>query len=288
MFQWRSGVGVAIRAFWFALWATVCSWSSENSLSSENSPLTQGAFSAPNQNPTFYSAYKSNYILFGSNSLLRADREQMGDWDHYTKFQFSFKFQFASFAQNKYSMYVFHIQRGLWDYGKKSDPMREQNYHPGAFLRLQLEDQNTLDLGLAHHSNGEIDSSSRSADVKVFAEFHQKMNFKKWSSKASIQLHKTFTWEENFGFNYHQTLGYHEINLQFERPWWGSFQIMQRGFLENFTYSIGYSTNFFEEVFNNQFSPSLFLEYFEGVGETLRFSGYKQSLRIGLNLSSGL
>ena len=90
-----------------------------------------------------FSAYKPSYIAFGHPD---------------EKIQFSLKAQVLSAVP----LYMGYSQLMMWDFFKYSAPMRDVNYNPFFFYRLNHTLTSWTDFGGEHESNGRDGPSTRS------------------------------------------------------------------------------------------------------------------------------
>ncbi|MEX0798206.1 MAG: phospholipase A [Bacteriovoracaceae bacterium] len=198
--------------------------------------------------------------------------------DQNSKIQLSFKYKLLKRAD----FYFGYTQRMFWDfYTKPSSPMKDINYQPEFFYSFEQENSQHARqrLGVGHKSNGEGGTNSRMYN-RMFVE----------------ALWDNFLFEDDevlFGFQHFFDEDYYNPDIsRYVGPFYADFTFkLGYGFFRHFFYrfqpgsNIDYSTHVYGmnfKIFDNESSLKLFVQYFDGYGETLiDYSRREQILRGG-------
>jgi phospholipase A1 len=247
--------------------------------------LTSPAFARPNEQQTIeaifgtpenlkFSFHQPTYFVFGDDDL---------------KLQFSFKYRLA----RSFPIYFAYTQLMFWNIYDESKPFADVNYKPEIFYRLLETDSKsfkTLDMGYLHTSNGRDEDMSRSLD-RIFVRGNYLTKFKRHYLDVNLMVFKIFN-EDDTNKDIVNHLGYWDLSMMLTdliliedqsldlefRTYAGS-----KGYdLDQGATQIGLIYNFGSENFN----PSIYLQRFEGYGESLMtYNKRRTEYRLGLLLA---
>lgn len=235
--------------------------------------LSTGKFLNEKKDEEVFSRFNSNYFLFGLNDL---------------KLQLSFKYNFLK----NYPVYFGYTQLMFWNIYIRSLPFREINYEPTIFYRFQNRNNqdNYLDLGSLHRSNGVAGYSSRSYNV-VFISTQYKILYVDKNIFLNFDLFKTIN-EEKINKSIEEYIGYWKIKMAIMKIYQTenyNLDLEVKGFagkkvidFKKGSFSIGLMLRHS----NSELNPAIYLETYHGYAEKLiDFDSYQSEVRIGLLIS---
>lgn len=211
----------------------------------------------------------------------------LGDED--LKLQFSFKYRVVQ----KIPLYFAYSQLMFWDVYKESKPFADINYKPEIFYRLfssESQSLKTLDFGFFHHSNGEDGDDSRSLD-RYFVRANYLTKWKRHYLDFNLMVYNTMNediqnmdienhygyWELLFYFTNLVMVDEQSLNLEIKTYAGKEFFDFDQGGVQ-----VGLIYDFHSENFN----PSVYLQFFEGYGESLiNYNQQRTEYRLGLLLT---
>jgi phospholipase A1 len=245
---------------------------SVNAQTIEETKTVESIVGTPNKQK--FSFHNPSYFILGDEDL---------------KLQFSFKYRVVQ----KFPLYFAYSQLMFWDIYKESKPFADINYKPEIFYRLFSSESHslkTLDFGFFHNSNGEDAEKSRSLD-RYFARANYLTKWKRHYLNFNLMVYNTMnTDEQNADIKNHY--GYWELLFYFTNLVMVDDQSLN---LEIKTYAgkdvfdfdqgafqLGLVYDFHSENFN----PSIYLQFFEGYGESLiNYNQQNTEWRLGLLLT---
>lgn len=221
------------------------------------------------QNAIRLSAHRPIYFLTGFPS---------------SKLQLSAKEQIF----NGIPLFVGYTQLMLWEFGEESTPFRDVNFNPELFYRLELEDDQRLDLGLFEHaSNGKAGPESRSVNT-TYLGYSRKFEEGAYLFEPGLKL-SAFWALDKYNRDFRNYLGIYALTLRFAtRDIWVpaaelNFEIRPGGTFGG-RFDRGYQQmELAIRLDRTDFLPYFFVQYFNGYGESLlTYSQWSSHLRIGL------
>lgn len=224
---------------------------------------------ATDPNAIRLSAHRPIYFLYGFPS---------------SKLQLSAKEQIFSGV----SLYVGYTQLMLWDFGVESTPFRDVNFNPELFYRFEFEGGQRVDLGLFEHiSNGKAGPESRSVNTTNIG-YSKKFEDGAFLFEPGVRLSAFWALDE-YNRDYRDYLGIYALTFRF-----ASREILVPSAEFNFeirpggTWGGRYDRGYQQmevalRLDRTDFLPYLFIQYFNGYGESLlTYNQWSSHLRIGL------
>jgi phospholipase A1/A2 len=218
--------------------------------------------------------YRPIYFLWGEPS---------------SKLQVSFKYQLVKV----WPIYFAYTQRMFWDLTKDSKPLRDINYNPEIFGRIEVSKDvlESIDIGPYEHlSNGRSGAESRSLN-RAFVQFNVINLLKDNVLRFSVRLSHMYGLDETNGdlADYVSPLDFQATFTQFA-PWILDrgefyFRIFAGGHLnENWSkgaQEVGVSFR----LGQLDITPSIFIQYYNGYVQSLMdYNKSESQFRIGLLL----
>lgn len=221
-----------------------------------------------------FSFHKPSYAVFSDRDL---------------KLQFSFKYRLAP----SIPFYLAYTQLFFWKIYDESKPFAEVNYNPELFYRLYEKSEGSfknLDMGWMHLSNGKDKLDTRSLD-KIFLRSTYLTKFKRHNLDFNLTVYEIYN-EDETNEDIVNHLGYWELNTFMSnliRAESGQLGFEGRLYAGSKVFDLdqgGYQLGFIFFLNSSNFNPSIYLQRFEGYGESLQSYNKKRALwRLGLNLT---
>ena len=185
-------------------------------------------------------------------------------------------------------LYVGYTQLMLWDFGVESTPFDDVNFNPELFYRFQFGDGHTVDLGLFEHaSNGKAGPESRSVNTSNLG-YSKKFQRGAFLFEPGAKLSAFWALDE-YNRDYRDYLGIYALTFRFTMQ-----EIVVPTIELNFEvrpggtwggrFDRGYQQMELAVLFDRtDFLPYLYVQYFNGYGESLiSYNQWTSQLRIGL------
>lgn len=205
------------------------------------------------------------------------------------KLQFSFKYRLAK----SWNIYFAYTQLMFWNIYDESKPFADVNSNPEIFYRLFEgwgDSFMNLDMGYIHSSNGRESLDSRSLD-RVFVRSNFGGKIERNYIAIQIMAYQIYN-EDETNQDIVNHLGYYSLgffvsdiilmekeHIDFEAKVFAGNKLYD---FDKGGHLLGLSYNFESSDFN----PSIYLQRFEGFGESLdRYNIKRTEYRIGLLLS---
>lgn len=221
-----------------------------------------------------FSFHNPTYFVFGDDDL---------------KLQFSFKYRLAK----SFPVYFAYTQLMFWDIYDESKPFEDVNYKPEIFYRLIETDSKsfkTLDMGYLHTSNGKDKLDSRSLD-RIYLRSNYITKISRHYLDVNLMVYKIFN-EDDTNKDIVNHLGYWDLNMILTDLILindQSIDLEFRAYAGSKVYDIDQGATQIGLAYNfgsNNFNPSLYLQWFEGYGESLIGYNKKRSeYRLGFMLA---
>ncbi|WP_255491483.1 phospholipase A [Dysgonomonas sp. ZJ279] len=224
-----------------------------------------------------FGIYKDNYIVVGTE-LFQKPTEYNSD----AKFQVSIRHRLTnSTLPFKTYFFLTYTQKAFWGVFQESFPFQDLNFNPSLGLGKALVYNNRL-LGLLsfqfeHESNGKDGLDSRSWNKVTFGATFNLDDRWTFHSKAWVPIVDS---ENNKDIVHYA--GWGQMGMEYssaKKKYNASCVVVKRGGANlNANIILNFSIRLFSD--DNQY---LFLEYYDGYGESLLFyNEYRQRIRLGI------
>lgn len=228
------------------------------------------------QKGSLYS-YRKSYIGY---SVYNNDTHDTGE----LKFQFSFKYQLLKERDPENekwynNLYFGYTQKSIWSIQKLSSPFKENNYSPELFYIFSNPNINFMPymiFGIAkHESNGEAGTTSRGWNLTYLEPFfpignHLVISTKIWAPLFFLGNNRTASDNPDI-FRY---LGYGEIGAKYRidgnTQLSSSFRQGDRIGRYGVEGQLDLDLATFQLLKNDYFQPTVFVQVWNGFGETLK------------------
>lgn len=233
------------------------------------------------------SGHEPTYIVLGGN--------WRGEGDYGAKFQFSLKFRVLNPDEPKKTdwwerFYFGYSQTSIWDLEAESKPFRDSSYKPEIFwddpLFSPLPSVETLAglrLGVGHESNGKDGADSRSINIAyirpTFTFPSTKHGFI-WS--FSPKLYGYLDRSDNPDIADYRGFGDFLFKLRKDDTW--EFSALLRKGTQNGYGSMQLDASYPFRGFLRQLNGYLYVQYFNGYGETILDYSRKLPSHLGVGL----
>jgi len=235
-------------------------------------------------NNEWFTAYKKNYFVTGFSTT---------PFGNQGKFQVSVKTKFLTEDVYGVNLYFAYTQQSFYDYlshESTGNPVYESSYIPELFIRKNITDKENpikhINIGVRHHSNGQEQSEiDRNWGNRLFLGVKFKpidyfsINYEIWGNTFS---------GENLNNDLDDYLGNQEIVFALTSDDFYSMgrvtiylktRLGMRSDLE-----MPYELSLEIEPFIKYFLPSIYLQWYNGYAESLRFYNEKRNMfRIGFS-----
>lgn len=221
-----------------------------------------------------FSYYNPMYVVGGDDDL---------------KLQFSFKYRLAK----SWNFYFAYTQLMFWNVYDESKPFADVNYNPEVFYRLFEgwgDSFMNLDVGYIHSSNGREGLDSRSLD-RVFVRSSFGAKIERNYIAVQVMAYQIYN-EDETNRDIVNHLGYYSLGffvsdiILMENE---HIDLEAKAFAGSKLYDFdkgGYLLGLSYDFESSDFNPSIYLQRFEGFGESLdRYNIKRTEYRIGLLLS---
>ena len=217
-------------------------------------------------------SYRPSYIGVTAHNSDASD-----DWQ--LKFQLSFKYQLApDLLENLYFGYT---QKSIWSIQKLSAPFKENNFAPELFYIYDRTATNSIlqaaIIGIARHeSTGESGDGSRGWNLSYVEPFFSfgkgfMLSLKLWAPMLFLQRDKMFETNNKDILKYY---GYGELNFKYcyenKIQWRNSFRHGTDARRYGIESQVDFDLSAIPLVKNKYFNPTLFVQVWNGYGETLK------------------
>jgi phospholipase A1 len=211
----------------------------------------------------------------------------LGDDD--LKLQFSLKYRLLK----NLPVYFAYGQLMFWKVYDESKPFEDVNYKPEIFYRLvdqPIRALRSIDLGYLHTSNGQAEENTRSLD-RVYVRGSFLTNINERYLGLSLMVFNIYN-EDDTNKDIVNYMGYWDLSVRLANV----FKIDDQGIdLEIRTFAGskifdidhgGYQTGLIYNFASRNFSPSLYLQRYEGFSEgLLSYNKRRTEYRLGFMLS---
>lgn len=233
------------------------------------------------------SGHEPTYIVLGGN--------WRGEGDYGAKFQFSLKFRILNPDEVKKTdwwekFYFGYTQTSLWDLEAESKPFRDSSYKPEFFWDdpgfsplPSMETLAGLRMGLGHESNGKDGADSRSiniAYVRPTFTFPSTQRGFIWS--FSPKLYGYVDRSDNPDIADYRGYGDFLFKLRKDDTW--EFSALLRKGTQSSYGSMQLDASYPFRGFLRQLNGYLYVQYFNGYGETILDYNRKLPSHIGVGL----
>ncbi len=249
--------------------------SAQESAKQENEKLLVHPLEDEKKDSFNLSYYEPMYILFGKTT---------------SKLKLSFKYKFF----RETPIYFGYVQNIFWLFLEESHPIKDTNFNPRIFYRLQLhanDGEDYLDIiAFEHKSNGVAQFASRSYD-SFGAKLGWRFENQNWSLKPYFKALIRYNLDEP-NSDYAKYVGPFESGLAVSSFLWErldrselSYRFYSGGdWGEDFS-KMSHEVGFSFRLFGNHLTPSLYLQYFNGYAESLLdYKKREDVIRFGLLL----
>lgn len=243
---------------------------------SENYP--QGILDLVREGDSFLTSYRPMYIGYSLYSDKQSDDKEI-------KFQISFKYNLVD------HVFLGYTQKSFWVVNQPSAPMKQTDYAPELFYLHDNCDnvfgKNTwlpyeyLLFGLRHESNGERGLNSHGWNMVFVEPYFSFPGYHKLIISPSVWY--PFTSEKNKVLV--DDIGVGKLTLKWQPVNWFQFSSEFRHGLKGTTYGVENRLVLFIDK-KNRFSPNLFIQTWNGYGETLASHAVNSSrILVGFSLT---
>lgn len=234
------------------------------------------------------SSYRPVYFLFNCN--------WRGEGDCGARFQLSLKYRVLTPERPAESnwwdrFYFAYTQTSLWDLQAPSRPFRDSAYQPEMFwesghfdLQPRYQALTALRLGLGHESNGKDGAASRSintAFVRPVLSFPAAWPGYVWS--FSPRLYAYLDKSDNPDIADYRGYGDYVLELKNEEEWDFTATVRKGNRRDYGSLQLGASYPF--RGFLHSLNGYLYLQYFNGYGETILDYNRRRPSQIGIGLT---
>jgi outer membrane phospholipase A len=231
----------------------------------ENAEFTdkypQGILDLVRKGDSFLTSYRPMYLGYS----LYSNKDST---DKEIKFQISFKYNLVD------NIFLGYTQKSMWVINKPSAPMKETDYSPELFY-IHDNDANVFGentwlpyeymlFGLRHESNGVRGQDSHGWNMVFIEPYFSFPNYHKLIISPSVWY--PFTSEKNKVLV--DDIGVGKLTLRWQPVNWFQFSSELRHGLKGNTYGVENKLDLFIDK-RNKFSPNLFIQTWNGFGETL-------------------
>ncbi len=256
--------------------------------------------SYPSTNTEWFSAYNKNYFITGASNT---------PFGNQGKFQISVKAKFLTQDIYGTNLYFAYTQQSFYDFRSSQDtgrPVYESSYIPEVFIRKNLTNKENpikhIDIGLRHHSNGQGNILTGKPIIQASDNSNSNQIDRNWGNRAFLGVKLSpmdyFSinyqiWGDSFyGHRFREDLddylGNQELALSLTSDDFCSIgrvtlylktRLGMRADLE-----MPYELSLEIEPFIKYFMPSIYLQWYNGYAESLRFYNEKRNMfRIGFS-----
>lgn len=251
----------------------------------------------PSTNTEWFSTYKKNYFVTGSSDT---------PFGNQGKFQISVKAKFLTEDVYDTNLYFAYTQQSFYDYLSPfitGNPVYESSYTPELFVRKKMTGEDNpikhIDIGIRHQSNGQgevIILDSR------FSPFNNLEIDRRWGNRVFLgvklrpidyfsiryEIWGDSFYGDNLNYDLDDYLGNQEIVFALTSDDFYSvgrvtlYLKMKLGLREGLELPYEFSLEI--EPFIKYFLPSIYLQWYNGYAESLRFYNEKKNVfRIGFS-----
>ena len=234
-----------------------------------------------------------------SEALILSVNEPMyfivgGSDDTKARFQFSFKYRIfdnESNFINKQSwlkgLHFSYTQTSLWNLSKNSAPFEDSSYKPSFFWDNETHQKNFLPqfirTGFEHESNGQTDEKSRSINTLYFWPFWRgKRQGNDWLIGPKFYYYLT---KDEFNDDIEKYRGYVDLWLRYgKEDSWLISSILRHGESDHSMIQLELSYPVRNQILART-GGYLYLQIFQGYGETMLTYNQKQDAQIRIGFS---
>lgn len=247
------------------------------------STLSAEPYERAGKNELAFYSYKPTY--FGI-SPYHNDSNNTGE----SKFQFSFKYE----VFHESAWFLAYTQKTLWSTQASSGPVKETNYAPEVFYALDLESDVVpyIQFGVyKHESNGEAGTTSLQWNINYIEPV---FIYEEYTLRVAIWVPLFFQSKGSASEDNAELFDYYgsgEVELFYHPENGDQHSLLYREGSINSVYALQYQwdvniNNFIEGMGEEGWNTSLFLQVFNGYGETLNtYNVSTTRVLVGLSIS---